>query len=382
MKRLEITPELTALIKSRVGEDVDLDGIAAFESISLNNLPLTGKKGTIWEGAVATPLTLRQISDHITAGGHIPLISNHDMSMAPRGRVFDAGLTYGEDGEFELRTLFYLDKTEEALASKIDANSLDEVSISFLPTQYLCSECDFDYLGEGANFDNFYTRTCGNGHTIGSDGVHLRMVGLANLIELSLVARGAADNPKIVGRSASKLAPASAQRLAARGFDFDGLVCQASKGEERVDTTKLTADLIDAKTQVGVLTAAAATHETALTAANTARDAALGQVTTLTAERDELATQLSTAQAESKGPEAEAAVTWLTASLTKLLTAGSKPVENLPTTVTDLTAAIDAETQGLTALIPAGGSAAAPGAAKDEVTPKASLSAFQSNPRR
>lgn len=149
-----------------------------------------------------------------------------------------------------------------------------------------------------------------------------------------------------------------------------------------MDTTKLTADLIDAKTQVGVLTAAAATHETALTAANTARDAALGQVTTLTAERDELATQLSTAQAESKGPEAEAAVTWLTASLTKLLTAGSKPVENLPTTVTDLTAAIDAETQGLTALIPAGGSAAAPGAAKDEVTPKASLSAFQSNPRR
>jgi hypothetical protein len=378
MKRLELTPELLQLIKDRVGPDVELDGIAVFESISLNNKPLPGKKGTFWEKAVATPLTLRQIADYLQAGNHIPLMMDHTMAGAPKGRVFEAGIDYSGDGEFELRTLFYLDKTETELATKIDAGVYDEVSVTFLPTSYLCSECDFDYLGEGANFENFYTRTCSEGHTIGTDGVHVRMVGLATLTELSLVARGAADKPKIVGRSASKLAPTSApaQRLAARGFEIDGLVCQASRGEDLVNTEKLVADLMAATSELATLKANAGTHEAAITAANTARDEALGQVTTLTAERDDLQTQLTTATAENKTEEATAATTWLTASLTKLLTAAGKSVENLPTDVAALTAAIDAETKGLTALIPAGGASEGGSGSETREAPKANLSAF------
>lgn len=380
MKRLELTQELLQLIKDRVGDDVDLEGIAVFESISLNNKPLPGKKGTLWEGAVASPLTLRQIADHINNGGHIPLVQDHDLSGSPKGRVFSAGLDYAADGSFELRTLFYLDKTEATLATKIDSNSMDEVSISFLPTSYLCSECDFDYLGEGANFENLITRTCSEGHRIGEDGVHVRMVGLANLIELSLVARGAADKPKIVGRSASKLAPASAQRLAARGFEIDGLICQASRGEDRVNTEKLVADLVTAQTRVGVLEAAEQTHTSALTAANERANGIQTQLTEAQAEVTRLTGELETAQGQSKAPEADAAVTWLTASLTKLLTAAGKPAENLPTDVAALTAAIDAETKGLTAIIPAGG-ASEPGAESPEAKPAASLSAFKSNRR-
>lgn len=360
MKRLELTQELIDLIKSRVGDDVDLNGIAVFESISLNTKPLPGKKGTLWEGAVATPLTLRQIADHINNGGHIPIVMNHDMTGVPKGRAFKAGLDYAEDGSFELRTLFYLDATEAELAAKIDAGSQDEVSISFLPTSYLCSECGWDYLGEDAEFVNLATRTCANDHTIGTDGIHVSMVGLANLVELSLVARGAADNPKIVGRSTSKLAPASAQRLAARGFEIDGLICQASRGESpTMNTEKLTADLIDAKTKVGVLEAAAESHTAALTAANTARDEAITARETAEAEVVRLTGELETAKADNKSDAAEAALTWLTASLTKLLTAAGKPVENLPEDIAGLTAAIDAETKGLTALIPAGGAAEA-----------------------
>jgi hypothetical protein len=382
MKRLQLTPELQQLIKDRVGEDTSLEGIAVFEAISLNNKPLPGKKGTIWEGAVATPLTLKQISDFINKGNTIPLMTNHNMSNMPNGRVVDAGIDYSADGSFELRTLFYLAASEAKLADDIDQSVLDEVSISFLPTSYLCSECGWDYLGEGANFENFYTRTCANDHEIGKDGVHVNMVGLADLIELSLVARGAADKPKIVGRSASKLAPASAQRLAARGFEIDGLVCQASRGEDQVDTNKLTADLIDAKTKVGVLEAAAAGHEVALTAANTRAEglqtqltAANEQIATLTSERDN-------AVAANRTADADAATTWLTASLTKLLTAAGKSVENLPTTVADLTAAIDAETRGLTAIIPAGGaSEGGAGSGATEAKPAASLSAFKTNRR-
>jgi hypothetical protein len=380
MKRLELTPQLLQLIKDRVGEDVNLDGIAVFEAISLNNKPLPGKKGTIWEGAVATPLTLKQIKDKIDGGFTIPLQLNHDMVNLPTGRVFDAGLNYADDGSFELRTLFYLDASEAELASKIDQGIIDEVSISFLPTSYLCSECGWDYLGEGANFENFFTRTCANDHTVGEDGVHVNMVGLADLIELSLVARGAAANPKIVGRSASKLAPASAQRLAARGFEIDGLVCQASRGEDLVNTEKLTADLIEAKTKVGVLEAAAEGHQAALTAAHTARDEAIAARDTAQAEVTRLTSELETAKSDSKADEAEAATAWLTASLTKLLAAAGKATENLPTTVADLTAAIDAETKGLTAIIPAGG-ASEGGAGETEVKPAASLSAYKS-PRR
>lgn len=369
MKQLELTPELKAKIKAAVGDDVDVEGFAVFEAITLNTKPLPGKAGSFWEGAVATPLTLRQIADHINNGGHIPLIADHELMGAPKGRVFSAELLYGADGEFEVRTLFYLDPTEASLIAKLNAGSLDEVSISFLPTSYLCSECDFDYLGDEATFEQLYTRTCANGHKIGTDGVHVRMVGLASLVEVSLVARGAADKPKIVGRSASKLSP----RLAARGFEIDGLVCQASQGEDRVDTSKLTADLIDAKTQVGILTAAATGHEAQLTAANTARDAAVTELATANAALATAQAELVTAKGEN---QTAAAVTWLTASLTKLLTAAKKSVENLPTDVAALTAAIDAETQGLTALIPAGGASQAAGSTQTEA-PAANLSAFK-----
>jgi phage head maturation protease len=378
MKQLELTPELEARIKSAVGNDVDLTGIAVFEAITLNTKPLPGKRGTLWEGAVATPLTLRQIADHINGGGHIPLIADHDLFGAPKGRVFAAELMYGDDGEFELRTLFYLDQTETTVITKINAGSLDEVSISFLPTQYQCSECDFDYLGEGSNFENLYTRTCSEGHKIGVDGVHVRMIGLASLVEVSVVARGAADNPKIVGRSSSKVAPASAQRLAARGFEIDGLVCRASRGEDNVDLTKLTADLIDAKTKVGVLEAAAGQHEVQLTAATTRAD---GLQTQLTAAQERVTTleaELTTAKEATREADATAAVTWLTASLTKLLAAAGKPTENLPTTVTELTAAIDAETKGLTAIIPAGGaSEGARNANLSEDRPAVAVGAFK-----
>lgn len=382
MKRLELTPELLQLIKDRVGEDVNLDGIAVFETITLNTKPLPGKKGTIWENAVATPLTLRQIADHINNGGHIPIVLNHDMSEMPVGRTFKAGLDYAQDGSFELRTLFYLDASDEgkSLAGKIDAGSLDEVSISFLPTSYLCSECGWDYLGEDADFINLITRTCANDHTVGTDGVHVSMVGLASLMEQSLVARGAASNPKIQGRSTSKLAPTSApaQRLAARGYEIDRLVCQASRGDDQVNTEKLVADLVSAQTEVGVLKAAAEGHTAALTAANEARDAAITARDEAQAEVTRLTGELEAAKDANKAPEADAAVTWLKASLTKLLTAAGKSTENLPEDVAGLTAAIDAETKGLTALIPAGGASEGGTGADNDEKPAVNLSAFKS----
>lgn len=146
-----------------------------------------------------------------------------------------------------------------------------------------------------------------------------------------------------------------------------------------MDTNKLVSDFVTAQSRVAVLEAAATGHEAALTAANTARTAAetalataQEAITTLTGERD-------SAVATSRTADADTATTWLTASLTKLLTAAGKAVENIPTDIAALTAAIDAETKGLTAIIPAGGVTTPAGENREDEPAKASFSAFKTN---
>lgn len=381
MKQLPMTPELTARIKAAVGDDVETEGLAVFECIALNTKPLPGKGGSIFESARIPVLTLQQMASSLESGGHIPLISDHQLMGEPKGRAFAGELHMAEDNSsMELRVLFYLDATEDRLISKLNAGTLDEVSVSFLSTQFLCSECDWDYFSAEALSDNFYERTCANGHTIGQEGVHAKLVGLDKFIELSLVARGAADNPKIVGRSKSKLQPSSQQlRLAASGFEIDGLVCEATTGEDTVSPTpdfnKLTADLVDSRVAQGTLTAS----NTALTAQVTqltgALDTAQTELTAAQAEVADLTTKLAEAAkpAENAADYAEA-VAFLSEVLTKVLTASGADVPaELPKTVAELKADILKNTSELTAILPVGGVAAT---GTEEAKPRLVASAF------
>lgn len=360
MKQLPMTPALSALITGAVGVDVDTSKLSVFETIALNTLPLPGKTGTLFEGAVVEPITLLQMVDSVNAGNHLPLIADHELMGAPKGRAFHAGLNYGEDG-VEMRQLFYLDETEADLISKLDAGSLDEVSVSFLSTQFLCSACGFDYMGDESTQDNIWDRTCGNGHVIGTDGVHGRMVGLNQFIELSLVARGAADKPKIVGKSASKLAPETTLRLAAKGFEPNALVVQASRGKEfTMDTAKLVADFATASASVATLTLEKGQAETRATALE-------ADLTTARTRVGELETELAAEKA--KAPEGadenaavlaerDEAVELMQGQLNTLLTATGKPKlegDALPSKVADLKAQISTLTADLTAILPVGG---------------------------
>src|ERR1044072_2378074 len=133
MKQLPMTPQLAALIKERVGDDVDPTNFAVFEAIALNTKPLPGKRGTIWERAVVPYVTLSQMVSHINAGNHQPLMAIHDLSGTPHGRLFHAGLELTDDGP-EMRALFYLDETEQTPITKLNAGSDDEVSVQFLPS--------------------------------------------------------------------------------------------------------------------------------------------------------------------------------------------------------------------------------------------------------
>lgn len=367
MKQIAMTEELSQLIKDRVGQDVETSGLAVFEAISLNTRPLPGKDGTIHEDARITQLTLQQMADHINLGNHLPLISDHQLMGEPKGRVFSARAMYGERGDFELRTLFYLDPTESRIISKLNAGSLDEVSVSFMPTQFRCSACGWDYFSPEASFDNLLDRTCANGHEIGTDGVHAELNGLADFIELSLVARGAADKPKIVGGSESKLAPATALRLVAKGFDQNSLLVQATRGVSQVadfDANKFLTDLAAAQTNVITLTAErdqAASQVTELTGQVSGLET---QVTDLTAERDALQTQITELSNEdAPANETDAAVSFLRAQLQKLTVAKGEDepeLDQLPSTVAELEQEIRGLTSDLTAILPVGGVAQTP----------------------
>lgn len=353
MKRIPLTPELEAEIRTSVGPDVDTTGFAVFEAIAINDLPLPGKRGLIFEKAVVAPLTLAQMVADITTGNHQPLLFNHNMSGVPMGRAFRAELHPGSSGETELRILFYVDPTNEEIAAKIDAGSLDEVSVQFLAEKILCSDCGFDYRGPDADWMNFLERTCDNGHEVGLNGTHVRLVGLETFTELSLVSRGAANKPKIVGKSASKLA-APTRALAARGFEIDELVLSASLGEDQVDLTAVL-------TKLEEKTAAEAIARTALAAMTTARDEAVAslataneQIQTLTA-----AAEANTTQAELEAAKAatDEARTVLTDIYTRLATATDSD-KSAPESIAELKAGIEEMQSKLSAAIPVGGAAA------------------------
>jgi len=373
MKQLPMTPELADLIHKAVGPDVDTTKLAVFETIALNNKPLPGKAGTLFENAVTLPITLVQMADYIDEGNHLPLMADHELFGAPKGRFFHAGVRMADDGATELRALFYLDSTEADLIAKLDAGSLDEVSVQFLASAMLCSECGWDYFGPDSTNENIYGRVCGNGHEIGVDGVHTDLLGLNKFIELSLVARGAADKPKIIGKSEAKLAPESAYRLAARGFEPDALVVRASIGKEEVnmaDNANIMAELTTEIRKTATLTAEKAGLETKLTAAE-------ASVTSLTAERDELQTKLTAAEAKNVVPEdyepskaeAAAGVAFLQEQLNHLRVAkGETKLEGdaLPSKVADLKEQISTLTDNLTSILPVGGKSQAAGAGETD----------------
>lgn len=372
MKQLELTPQLKAIIHAAVGVDVEVDNLAVFECVALNTKPLPGKNGTIFESAVVAPLTLRQMVDSINGGNHLPLISDHQLMGEPKGRAFHSDLLYASDGGFELRVLFYLDPTEQTLITKLNAGSLDEVSVSFLSSELTCSACGWDYMGEDASYDNINTRTCANGHTVGTNGTHTQLVGLSKFMELSLVARGAAFEPRIVGKSDSKLLPASSMRLAAKGFEIDGLICRAGQGDNivTVDTNKLITDLMASNTSVATLTVEKSNLGAQLSAAE-------ASVTAANAKVADLETRLAAAEAApTNEADYQVALAFLGELVTNLsVAAGETAPTELPKTVAELKVAIEGKTSKLTALLPVGGVSAGAGAGDDE-KPALRASAF------
>jgi hypothetical protein len=358
MKQKPHTEMITSLLKRTLGEDADTGSLPVFEVIATSSRPL--KKKGLYEGAVITPLTLAQMAQWVT-NDPIPFMQDHNMEGTPKGKFFYAEMRQ-DTGTPELRGLFYLDPTETELIAKANSGTLDEVSVGFLPSSIKCSSCSFDYMAalRAGNYEPVMNRKCPSGHELGKLGVHAKVDGLEDFMELSAVSRGAAPNSKIIGNDNAKLG-LDITKLAASGIDVNDLYITASaspQGEDSVDIGELVAQLSTAKADnivtAGKLTAA----EGQVTALNLRAETAEGSVATLTQTVADLTAELTAAKEAVAPTEDAAALTaareYLGKEFSAVMALSGKPDAAVPEKVEDILVAINAHRDSLSAL-PIGG---------------------------
>lgn len=384
MKQIQKTPEIIAALRQSVGPDVNIDGLAVYEAIALNNRPIR-KEHPLFKGAVADRSLLLEMAAALSQESRPVQIQHYDDDL-PKGRAFH-GKVIEQGSELELRVLFFLPTDEASVISKLDSGTVDQVSVSILPKQILNSKSGFDYLGSKATAENVWTGNDGDGNILGQNGVYGRMVGLDKWFELSLVGMGGAENARIVSRGESYFG-SSYQKLAASGVDPSVYVLEAStENEDMPDSLKdlvdkltdTTVQLTNKSTEVTTLTAQVATLtstvkdlETKLEAANKPDEA----LTTLQATLDTTKTEL-----EASNKDRDDAIAALSEVAKTVLTAAGKPDAELPKTVAELSTLIEDTKKTLAATLVAGG--VSESSERDvKAKPIASFTAFRSPSRR
>lgn len=350
MKQIQKTDRIINLLAEKVGADMDANKVVVFEAIALNTLPLR-KKHPLYNTSRVDQAFLHEMAAAVLSET-VPMQIQHDKEPLPIGRVFHAEVVGSE-----LRALFFIDETEKDLITKIEAGSVDQVSVSILPKHIYNSASNFDYLGPDASLDNVWTGTDNDGNTIGEKGVYGKLVGLDQWYEMSLVGKGGAQNARIVHRDSSHFG-SSYEKLAASGVDPNALVLVASVEEDnKMDLNALVASLSDEKAAGIVKDQKIVSLEASVTDLTTkngqlSADLATAQADApaVTAELAETKTALEAAQADAK-----AATDALKDVAQKILTASGKVNEQVPETVSDLTALIADGEKGLAAALVAGG---------------------------
>ena len=175
-KQVEITDDILAKFKAKFGEEVDINNFYVFQCRAISTEPV--HQGSIYDGAVLGSDILSSMADKINntnenIGIHV-MHNDNDLNI---GRAFSAELGVSDNGHTALYALCALLKGDDndSIINRIENNVLDEVSVQFLAEHAYCSECHWDYMGEEATFENWWDKTCANGHTVGVDGCHLEL---------------------------------------------------------------------------------------------------------------------------------------------------------------------------------------------------------------
>jgi len=255
-KTVEVTEEMLAQIERVTGTAVEASDIVVFEASVANTRPLN-KMGSIFNQGRITEDTLRQMAAALNAGEEsVPLHTLHMQGgELPIGKVFQAEVISGADGDSELRAMFYIPASEASLVEKINLGIIDEVSVGLKSKQLLCSKCGFDYFSADAGFEHLYSMTCDNGHTVGDDGAHVKLAGLDKWMELSLVSRGASSKPKILGRTKQVLGRETYDRIAADGLPPEVVVLFTASDEKEAPMPNDGTQVFDPQAEISALRA-------------------------------------------------------------------------------------------------------------------------------
>ncbi|CCV12944.1 hypothetical protein [Mesorhizobium sp. STM 4661] len=355
MKQVAKTPDIISRLRAAVGADVSLDNLAVYEAIALNTLPLR-KKHPLYNKSVVDRGVLMEMAASLSQET-IPLQSIHDSSVLPKGRVFH-GQVVDTGVNSELRVLFFMDETEAETIKKIDAGTVDQVSVSILSKHIYNSVSGFDYLGPDATFEHIFTGTDPDGNTLGENGVYGKLVGLDVWFEMSLVGKGGAQNARIVPRDQAHFG-SSYQKLAASGLDPNIFILAASTRNDQMDLTALVASLTDVKVELAQKVSAFAALELTIAGKDTEIAALKVQLSDAAKPDVTIATELATAKTdlEAKTTEAAAALTALKGVVTKVLTAAGKLNVTVPETVPEMEALLAETTTSMAALLTAGAKA-------------------------
>lgn len=358
MKQITKTDSIRDRLRRSLGATADVEGLRVYEAIALNTLPLR-KTHPLYNGARAERSLLLEMAAALEAES-LPIQIQHDTSPLPVGRVFH-GEVVERGAESELRVLFFLDPTAKAEGDKIDAGTVDQVSVSILPKQIICSASGFDFLSDKATFEQRWLATDPDGNTLGKKGVYGKLVGLDKWMELSLVGMGGARNARIVNREQSHFG-ASFDRLAASGMNPSVFVLDASIGSEDMDLPALIASLTEKGVELHTKNAEVATLTASLATVTAERDqlklSAAAPSEALTAAQTQVA-ELTTDRDTLKASN-DAALAALKEVATRVLTASGKQDQTLPETAAELTAIINDTSTGLVAALAAGGRAKDP----------------------
>lgn len=354
MKQLPRTAELEQRLKASFGADAQIEKLAVFEATAANLLPLRKRSG-MYQNARFTESLLQDMAASVNKES-VPLQAQHDTSMLPLGRVF-----YGAVSGEELRVWFALNtETQGAVISDLNAGIFDQVSVGILSQKAMCSECGFDFMGEQASFDNWWSLTCDQGHKIGVNGVHVRLSGLSSWFETSIVGKGAVVGAKVPGPSDAVLSEDAHYRKLAASVQVPSmhLVCVAVT-EQKAEEIKVT-QATQSGTQVAVDLNKMVADLTAAQVEAAKKDARIAE---LEAQVGQLTTKLEAAASNVDPAEHTAAVTALQEICKRSMIALGEQEPKVPTAVAELVAAITDRQAKLSAVIPVGPTAQ--GADKD-----------------
>jgi hypothetical protein len=205
MYKVKIEGKVKELVLGKVGLD-QLDKVSVYEVLINSTKPIPRTTGP-YQGAKLEKSLLEEMAK-ISLNKKVPIIQNHkDYNALPDGVVLHAQVEPmpDEDGEFGLYGYIAVPKDEEpqSLDNRMSLGVINQVSSKTYPNVIRCSKCDYEYSKDEESFArmNLYTNSppiCDKNHVVGTNGVHLKLAGLAYWDELSLVVQGAVTDARIL----------------------------------------------------------------------------------------------------------------------------------------------------------------------------------------